>query len=260
MEQPATLSSLDGGRALVVGARRGIGLAFAHTLARSARLAELYVSARHHHASNELETLAARTECRIHPIAMDVTDEDSVRSAANSVQAETETLDLIVNCAGLLHDGDVLTPEKKLEEVQPNNLETLFRVHATGPLLIAKHFQPLLPRDRRFVFASLSARVGSIGDNRLGGWYGYRVTKAAHNMAIKTLSIELARRSRQAICVALHPGTVDTDLSRPFSQRVPAEKLFTPERAARQLLQVIDALEPGDNGTFLAWDGSKIPW
>jgi NAD(P)-dependent dehydrogenase (short-subunit alcohol dehydrogenase family) len=110
------------------------------------------------------------------------------------------------------------------------------------------------------VLANLSARVGSIADNRLGGWYGYRAAKTAQNMFTRTLSIELARRAPNVICLALHPGTVDTDLSRPFQASVPADRLFDPPRAARQLLQVIDAASPQESGRFLAWDGSLIPW
>ncbi len=112
----------------------------------------------------------------------------------------------------------------------------------------------------RAVFASISARVGSIGDNRLGGWYAYRGAKAAQNMFTKTLSVEWARSRRNVTCVALHPGTTDTELSRPFQANVPPEKLFPPERTVRQLLGVIDGLVTGDTGRFLAWDGSEIPW
>jgi NAD(P)-dependent dehydrogenase (short-subunit alcohol dehydrogenase family) len=135
-----------------------------------------------------------------------------------------------------------------------------FAVNGAGPLLLAKHLEPLLPRRERAVFASLSARVGSIGDNRLGGWYAYRASKAAQNMFIRTLAIELARRARGAICVALHPGTTDTELSRPFQGGVPESKLFTAERAVEQLLRVIDGLGPGDTGRFIAWNGERIPW
>ena len=169
-------------------------------------------------------------------------------------------VDLIVNCTGLLHDGDGMQPEKRLAEVTPANLERSFAVNALGPLLVAKHFQGLLPREARAVFASLSARVGSIGDNRLGGWYSYRAARAAQNMITRNLSIELRRRARGIICVALHPGTVDTGLSRPFQANVPAQKLFSTERAARQLLAVIDGLGPDDNGGFFAWDARPIPW
>ena len=123
---------------------------------------------------------------------------------------------MIINCAGLLHDGDSLQPEKRLADVTAASLERSFAVNAIGPLLIAKHFQGMLHPQRLAVFATLSARVGSIGDNRTGGWYSYRASKAAQNMITKNLSIELHRRARGVICVALHPGTVDTGLSRPF--------------------------------------------
>jgi len=125
---------------------------------------------------------------------------------------------------------------------------------------VARHFERLLAHRERAVYASISARVGSIGDNRLGGWYAYRGAKAAQNMFTKTLAIEWARTRRNVVCVALHPGTTDTELSRPFQANVPPEKLFAPERTVRQLLEVIDRLAPADTGSFLAWDGSRIPW
>ena len=133
-------------------------------------------------------------------------------------------------------------------------------MNAFGPLLVAKHFEGLLAHKERAVFASISARVGSIGDNRLGGWYAYRGAKAAQNMFTKTLSIEWARSRRNVICIALHPGTTDTDLSRPFQANVAPEKLFSSERTVRQLLAVIDGLQPEDTGRFLGWDGAEIPW
>jgi len=250
----------NGARALVVGASRGIGLALALDLAGAPQVERLFVASRKPEASSAMVELVDAAASPVETLAIDVVDEASVVAAARSLSARTQRLDLIINCAGMLHDGAGLEPERKLAHVVPDNLDKLFRIHGAAPLLLAKHFGPLLPRRERFVFASLSARVGSIGDNRLGGWYGYRVSKAAHNMAIKTLSVELARRSRAGVCVALHPGTVDTDLSRPFSDRVPADKLFTPARASRQLLSVIDSLESRDNGGFFAWDGSRIPW
>ena len=191
---------------------------------------------------------------------MDLADESSVRRAVAEISERVATLEVVINCAGLLHDGDDLFPERKLAHVDPKNLLRLYEVHAVGPLLLAKHVLPLLPRRGRVIFASLSARVGSISDNRLGGWYGYRMSKAAHNMAIKNLSIELRRRARGIICVALHPGTVDTELSRPFSGNVPEDRLFSPARAADQLLRVIDSLDDGHHGGFYAWDGTAIAW
>ena len=135
-----------------------------------------------------------------------------------------------------------------------------FQVNAIGPALVAKHFLPRLPKDRPARFAVLSARVGSIEDNRLGGWYGYRASKAALNMLVRSLAIELARTRPLAVCVALHPGTVDTALSRPFQRNVAAQKLFTPAYAAGRLLDVLDGLGPGDSGGFYAYDGTRIPF
>ena len=139
-------------------------------------------------------------------------------------------------------------------------MATAFRLNTTGPALVAKHFLPLLARDRKAAFAALSARVGSIEDNGLGGWYAYRASKAALNMAIKTLSIELARRYPLALCVGLHPGTVDTALSKPFQAGVPQERLFSPAQSARHLLSVLDELTAEDSGKLFAWDGRRIPF
>jgi NAD(P)-dependent dehydrogenase (short-subunit alcohol dehydrogenase family) len=131
-----------------------------------------------------------------------------------------------------------------------------YAVNAVGPALVAKHFLPLMPKQGRSVFAVLSARVGSISDNRLGGWYGYRASKAALNQLVRSLSIEDKRRYDRGIVVALHPGTVDTKLSRPFQQA--GRDLFQPDRAAVQLLDLIDGLRPADSGKLFAWDGSEI--
>jgi NAD(P)-dependent dehydrogenase (short-subunit alcohol dehydrogenase family) len=177
------------------------------------------------------------------------------------VAAEVPRLHLVVNCAGLLHDRAAgIAPEKRLADVEPDALAASFAVNAAGPLLIARHFEPLLAHAERVVFASISARVGSIGDNRLGGWYAYRGSKAAQNMFTKTLAIEWARSRRNVICVALHPGTTDTELSRPFQANVPPQKLFSTQRTVAQLLAVIDRLTPADSGRFLAWDGTEIAW
>jgi NAD(P)-dependent dehydrogenase (short-subunit alcohol dehydrogenase family) len=153
-----------------------------------------------------------------------------------------------------------MRPEKRLADLSADALARAFAVNAIGPLLVARHFEPLLAHGERAVFASLSARVGSIEDNRLGGWYAYRASKAAQNQFTRTLAVEWARSRRNVICVALHPGTTDTDLSRPFQGNVPAGKLFEVDYAVTQLLQVIDRLQPADSGQFLAWNGDRIPW
>ncbi len=193
---------------------------------------------------------------RVHTAAVDVHSEASLAAAAESID---QPLDLVVVAIGTLHSG-AYTPERRLSELDPDAMLEVYRTNTVAPALIAKHFLPLLDRKRRTVFAALSARVGSISDNRLGGWTSYRASKAALNMVIKTLSIEHARRRRNSIIAGLHPGTVDTDLSKPFSANVPDGKLFTPSRSANYLIDVIDRLEPEDTGGVFAWDGQRIDY
>jgi len=255
------LSSLTAGSSVLIqGASRGIGLEFVRQLLAEPQVDHVFAGCRSPLRAAGLASLAAR-DSRLQVLALDVADEDSIRAAAAAVAAATPRLHLVVNCAGVLHDDAAgIAPEKRLADVRPYALAASLAVNALGPLLVAKHFERLLAHEERAVFASISARVGSIGDNRLGGWYAYRGAKAAQNMFTKTLSIEWARSRRNVICVALHPGTTDTDLSRPFQANVAPEKLFSAERTVRQLLAVIDALQPEDTGRFLAWDGAGIPW
>lgn len=245
--------------ALVTGANRGIGLAFVRHLAARGPARRIWAGCRNPQSAAALAALAAEHD-QVRPLALDVTDESSLAAAAEVIGAEGEPLDLVINCAGLLHRPDGPQPERRLAEVRADWLVESFKVNGAGPLLLARHVEPLLPRRERAVFASLSARVGSIGDNRLGGWYAYRGAKAAQNMFLKTLAIELARRARGTICVALHPGTTDTALSQPFQGGVPEGRLFSPARAADQLLRVIDGLSTADTGRFYAWNGERIAW
>jgi len=249
-----------GSHALVQGASRGIGLEFVRQLLAEPAIGLVHAGCRFPDRAAELGAIAAR-EPRLRLVPLDVADESSVARAARAVADQVDRLHLVVNCAGVLHGGPAsLAPEKRLADVRPEALAASFAVNAFGPLLLAKHFEPLLAHKERAVFASLSARVGSIGDNRLGGWYAYRGAKAAQNMFTRTLAIEWARTRRNVACVALHPGTTDTDLSRPFQANVAPEKLFDPGRTVRQLLAVIDQLTPAATGRFYGWDGNEIPW
>ncbi|MEM9189656.1 MAG: SDR family oxidoreductase [Myxococcota bacterium] len=241
-------------QALIQGAARGIGLGLTRQLLdRGAHVVATCRNPETAHALHELHS------DRLRVLRLDVREEASIADAAAKVRETTDRLHLLMNVSGLLHDGD-LQPEKKLQHATLPNLQRVFEVNAFGPLLVAKHFAPFFAHRERSVLANLSARVGSIGDNRLGGWYAYRASKAAQNMFTKNLAIELGRRSKTLAVIALHPGTVDTNLSAPFSSRVPEEKLFRVERAATQLLDVIDKITPEDTGQFFAWDGSSIPW
>lgn len=189
--------------------------------------------------------------------ALDVLDEGSIRAAAESVQGREGAPRLIIDATGFLHD-DRFGPEKTWSQLDPEHMGRAFAVNAIGPALLMKHFLPLLPRKGRSVFATLSARVGSIDDNRLGGWYTYRASKAALNQFVRTASIELRRRSGGAICVALHPGTVDTRLSAPFAKAGLAVR--APDVAARELLEVIERLGAQDSGGFFDHKGKPVPW
>jgi NAD(P)-dependent dehydrogenase (short-subunit alcohol dehydrogenase family) len=185
---------------------------------------------------------------------VDPTDEASISRAAATV----ESVDLAIVTTGMLHD-EAQRPERALKELDPANLARSFAINTIAPAIMAKHLIPKMPRDRRAVVAVLGARVGSIGDNRTGGWHSYRASKAALVMLMKNIAIETARTRPQAIIVTLHPGTVDTAMSKPFQGNVAPEKLFTPAFSAEKLLDVINSLTPADSGGHFAWDGARIP-
>lgn len=221
-------------RAVVVGASGGIGAALARGI--------------------EAEGEAVLRLGRGASPALDLLDEASIAAAA---EAAGQGLTLVIDATGFLHGGG-FQPEKALRQLDPAHLAHSFAVNATGPALLMKHFLPRLARDRRAVFATLSAKVGSISDNQLGGWYSYRAAKAALNQLVRTAAIELARSHPQAICVALHPGTVATDLSAPFAKAGLAVQ--TPEQAAGRLLSVLDDLTPAQTGLLIDYRGQTIPF
>ncbi|MGR3547944.1 MAG: SDR family NAD(P)-dependent oxidoreductase [Roseovarius sp.] len=184
---------------------------------------------------------------------LDVTDEASVAAALGAL---TGPFDLILVATGALEIGGA-APEKALRQVSAQAMLDQFALNCLGPSLVLKHSVRLLPREGRAVFAALSARVGSIGDNGFGGWYSYRTAKAALNQMIHTGAIELGRSHRAAICVALHPGTVETDFTRKYLGRHPA---VPASEAAENLLRVIQGLRPEDSGGFFDWQGKPVPW
>lgn len=196
---------------------------------------------------------------RVRVLGFDLEDESRIADAVGSAAADGP-LDLVIVATGVLHDGPSLQPEKSWRSLTAEGLQRAFAINATGPALIAKHALEVLATGRKAVFAALSARVGSIEDNRLGGWHAYRASKAALHMLIRGFAIELARRNPTAICIALHPGSVDSRLSRPFQSAVPPGRLFSPQRAARALLEVIDTRGVADSGRAWAWDGQPLPF
>jgi NAD(P)-dependent dehydrogenase (short-subunit alcohol dehydrogenase family) len=227
-----------GDLAIVIGASGGIGGALATALEGSGAFAR---------------TLRVG---RTSPPALDLRDENSIAACAKHV-ATLGVPRLIVNATGMLH-SETVQPEKSWRELDAGQMAEAFAVNAIGPALVMKHFLPLLPREGKSVFATLSARVGSIGDNRLGGWYSYRASKAALNQLVRTAAVELHRRHSEPVCVALHPGTVDTRLSSPFSKD--GLEVQPPAVAAERLLEVIDRLGPGDSGGFFNTRGHRLPW
>ena len=226
--------------AVVVGASGGIGGALAEAL-------------RDEGTYDVVHALWRRAAGDAH---LDVEDEASIAAAAARI-ARGPAPALVIVASGLLHDG-AAGPEKTYRDLDPAWLARVLAVNATGPALVAKHLLPLMPKQGRSVFAVLSARVGSITDNRLGGWYGYRMAKAGVNQLVRTLAIEEKRRNDRSIVVGLHPGTVDTALSKPFQANVRPATLFTPDRAASQLLDVIDGLRPADSGRLFDYEGKEI--
>ncbi len=188
--------------------------------------------------------------------SIDLLDETSLERAA-AFAADQGALRLVIDATGFLHD-DHQEPEKSWRQLDGINLARSFALNAIGPALIMKHVLPRLPRSGKAVFATLSARVGSIGDNRLGGWYSYRASKAALNQLVRTAAVELARRSPDALCIALHPGTVATALSAPFAAT--GLEVHSPAAAARHLLAVVDQLTADANGGFFDWRGQPVPW
>jgi NAD(P)-dependent dehydrogenase (short-subunit alcohol dehydrogenase family) len=234
--------------AVVVGASGGIGAALVERLLRDPSFPTVFALARRPPPTSHAGLV---------PIPFDLEQETTIAAAAAQVAAQGP-VGLVIVATGMLHEDGRL-PERTFKRLDPEFLARSFQVNAIGPAIVAKHFLPLLPRQGRSAFAALSARVGSIGDNQLGGWYGYRAAKAALNMLVRTLAIELARTHPEALCVALHPGTVDTSLSQPFQASVPPGRLFTAGRAADQLIEVLDGLPATQTGNCFAWDGSRIP-
>jgi NAD(P)-dependent dehydrogenase (short-subunit alcohol dehydrogenase family) len=224
--------------AVIIGASGGIGAAFADRLTLDRGFGQVLRLSRHSSP------------------AIDLLDEASIANAASSLSQSALAPSLIIVATGILHKNGK-GPEKSLRELDPDWMIENYRLNAVGPTLVAKHFLPLMPKFERTCFAVLSARVGSISDNRLGGWHSYRASKAALNMLIRNLAIEWQRRNPESIIVGLHPGTVETALSAPFKGN-PQHERFSPEKAASQMLDALQKLQPQDSGQLIGYDGGVI--
>ncbi|MGF1498536.1 MAG: SDR family NAD(P)-dependent oxidoreductase [Elainellaceae cyanobacterium] len=253
------VAGVEAANALVAGANRGIGLAFVNALLRDPTVKTIYATYRDQNSAAALLALQEQQGDRLVCLPLELTQEEQIAAAVHQIQVRTGTLHWVMNCVGFLHDGDI-QPEKSLRQLDFEHLTRYFQVNSISAVLLAKHLLPVLKHGDRSVFATLSAKIGSIGDNRLGGWYGYRASKAALNMFMHTVAIEYSRKSPKTIVVTLHPGTTDTRLSQPFQKNVPPEKLFSTDRTVAQLLSVLGTLTDKDSGQFFSWDGSRLPW
>lgn len=233
----------------IVGASGGLGRAFVTQLDRHPSVSKIVALSR---------STPVFTHDSVETQSLNLNSPDSIDEAIAFAQ-DRAPFDLVVIASGLLHSSSV-QPERSHRQLSHAAMSEVFEVNTTGPALLISGFMPLMRRDRKSVIAAISARVGSLGDNRLGGWVSYRASKAALNMVVRTFAIEQARTKPQCVIVALQPGTVDTPLSAPFTAGMSADKLLTADDSARHMLNVIDGLQPSDTGGFFAWDGAAVPY
>mmetsp|Transcript_15773 Transcript_15773/g.30497 ORF Transcript_15773/g.30497 Transcript_15773/m.30497 type:complete len:255 (+) Transcript_15773:449-1213(+) len=248
-------------RAWISGGTRGIGLGLARAVLNHNPESRVWVSSRNGAESTEAQGLLDEFGDRVMCERMDITDITSVDATAEKIAAEADKkLDLVINTVGILHEGDK-GPERRLRDVDPEWSVYNYKVNALGPLLLARALieGKAFNNDRLCCLANISAKVGSIADNRIGSWYSYRGSKAAQNQFNKCIAIEISRLRRPVVCVGLHPGTVDTQLSQPFSKGV-SHEIFSVEKAAAQLFDVVLNLDKNKHhGQLLNWDGKIIP-
>ena len=232
------------GLALVVGAG-GIGRQIAEDLSSKENNLEVILCGRKNVFKNFWE--------------LDIENENSLKDFKDKLSKSKLNLRLVLNATGRLH-SEKLNPEKRLQHINKENLIESFSINAFAPILLAKTIEEFINKELEFNFASISARVGSITDNKTGGWYAYRAAKSAQNQLFKSLSIEWARKYPKAIITLLHPGTVNTNLSKPFHKFVPKDKLFSPQKTSNHIIDILQNQKPTDSGKFIAWDGKEIPW
>ena len=257
---PARLPPTDSnGVRMVIGANRGIGLALVRAQLRNQGVRQLIATYRPGADLRALAPLSQHHGSRLDLVPLDVADDGSIARFSRYLLRQKGGIDVTIHAAGILHE-DGIEPEKSFADCNAANLKRLFAVNSVGPLMAAGALLPAQSRKRRFTFVALSAMVGSISDNRLGGWYGYRASKTALNQFIKTLANECRFKYPNASIVAVHPGTTDTELSRPFQRSVKPGKLYSPDQTASRILKVIEDIDQDQSGQFINWDGSRIPW
>ncbi|KAM7385330.1 hypothetical protein PAMP_001418 [Pampus punctatissimus] len=258
--------------ALIQGASRGLGLEFCKYVLKSKTPAGVIATCRNPDGAAELRGLVGQHPGRLTVLRLDVNREEDIRESAERVKKSFGRLDLLVNSSAMLHPSG--KGETSLRDVSAQGIISTLMTNTVGPLIMAKYFAPLLQKgsggfgqqpaekvkQHSGIIVNISAKVGSIGDNGLGGWYSYRMSKAALNMATRNLSIELGRSRPKVVCVSLHPGTVNTDLSRLYHKNVPKEKLFSTEHSVNRLMSIIETLNIEKTGKAYSWDGTELPW
>lgn len=254
---------MDNKTYLIIGGTGGIGQAMVQQLVTATANEQddnnrIQVFATYHRSVPDFEA------DNLYWLQMDVSDESSIKQAADDIKQQSTHLNWVINCVGLLHTESA-QPEKALRQVETGFFLQNMQINALAGLLIAKHIRPLLAKaersaDKPAIFATISARVGSISDNQLGGWYSYRMSKAALNMGMKNLSIEWARSLKDVCIVVMQPGTVNTQLSAPFQGNVADGQLFSPAYSAECLLEVLSGMSADKSGSFIDWAGESIPW
>ena len=245
-QSQAYLNSLNS--VAIIGASGGVGSAILDQCLTSQSITSIHCFSRQ---------CVSSADSRVHYHHIDYSDERTIQNALENLPPEL-TFDLIFIATGALHDNNMM-PEKSISQYSAEKAQHFYLINTIGPSLIMKHFGSRLTPQRVCIFAALSARIGSIGDNRLGGWYSYRASKAALCMMMKSFSIEISRRHKQAICVTLHPGTVDSELSKPFQKNINPSTLMTPKQSALQLISTLSQLNVEQSGSQFAYDGQLIP-
>ena len=252
--------------ALVQGASRGLGLQFVKSLLERQEDSRVIATCRSPQSSEELVQLQEKYANRLYVAPLDLTQPESIEQAAQMVKENySPSIDLLINVAGILHIPGKMMPETSLARIKYDQMLLSYQTHAIGPALVCKAFWPHLKESAKNedilpAIVNISARVGSITDNELGGWYSYRSSKSALNQLTKTMAVEFSRKKPKISAIALHPGTNDTDLSKPFQRNYPKDKIFTKEYGVQRMLEVVDGVGEDDNGKFYAFDGKDIPW
>ena len=243
--------NISGNHAVIIGSTGGIGEAITKKISDLKSYNKIYTFNR-----SNIRAPIKNTE----NFFLDLKNEESISEASNLLSSRNDKIDLLIICTGILHDLDNIKPEKTWNEINYKSFNDVMLINAIGPALIAKYFIPHFEKNKKGLFSAISAKIGSIEDNKLGGWYSYRASKSALNMTIKNLSIEASYKRPNIIFSALHPGTVNTKLSKPFQSSSYKKKVFSPSESADYLINVLSKLTVEDSGKLVSWDGSIIPY